>query len=112
MATFYLFYLLPHFITVANIESRDPAQIVVTSGIVETIDLIAMSALSANDTVVVEDPGYDIVRRALNRNGLRSVASPVDGNGLDITKAVAKSPREKRFHSSKDCNRRSPSAVS
>ncbi len=71
----------------------DPAQIVITSGIVETIDLIAASALSAGDAVLVEDPGYDIVHRALNRNGVRCIASRVDKNGFDINKAVANSPR-------------------
>ena len=69
------------------------AQIVITSGIVETIDLIAAAALNPQDTVLVEDPGYDIVRRALKRNALTCVESLVDKNGFDIGRAIAKSPR-------------------
>lgn len=75
--------------------SCQPAQIVVTSGIVETVDLIAAVALSAGDRVVVEEPGYDIVRRALRRNDVRWQASRVDAQGFDVHKAIRHCPDAK-----------------
>ncbi len=59
--------------------------IVVTSGMRETLSLIAHTLLNPGDTVVVEDPGYPIARRALRDTGLRTVGAPVDAAGLRLT---------------------------
>ena len=61
-----------------------PAQIVITSGLVEAIDLVSKAVLAPGDTVLVEEPGHHILRRALQLNALNCEASLVDDYGLDI----------------------------
>ena len=72
-----------------------PSQIAVTSGAAEAVDLIAAAALSPGDEVLVEEPGYDRLRRALARNGLRWRPVEVDEKGFDIAlgQAQAHNPR-------------------
>jgi GntR family transcriptional regulator/MocR family aminotransferase len=73
--------------------SCDPAQIVITSGVVDAIDLIAAIVFDEGDTVVVEEPGYDTIRRALTRNKLQCEVSRVDLQGFDVNKAVRAHPQ-------------------
>jgi GntR family transcriptional regulator / MocR family aminotransferase len=62
-------------------------QIIVTSGAVDAIDLIARSAFSAGDTVHIEDPGYPTLRHALERAGLQPDPVLVDADGFDPARA-------------------------
>lgn len=73
----------------------DPAQIAVTSGVVESLSLIAETIFSEGDTVLMEDPGYSILRRALKRSGMICQASKVDKNGLDVARAIDVAPNAK-----------------
>lgn len=61
-----------------------PAQIVMTSGLVDAIELIARAALRAGDTVLVEEPGHRVLRSALRANGLACTPVPVDENGFTL----------------------------
>lgn len=60
-----------------------PHQVAVTSGIAESIDLIAGALLPRGSRVLVEDPGYPLLRRAFSRAGMKVEAVPVDGSGFD-----------------------------
>ncbi|MFT7595801.1 MAG: GntR family transcriptional regulator/MocR family aminotransferase [Paracoccaceae bacterium] len=62
----------------------DPAQIVITSGLAESISLIAKAVLAPGQTVLVEDPGHAALRIAIAANGLYCHPTGVDPDGLSI----------------------------
>ncbi|MGE0210716.1 MAG: PLP-dependent aminotransferase family protein [Parvibaculaceae bacterium] len=64
-----------------------PAQVAVTSGIAESIDLVARALLPADSSVLVEDPGYLLLRRAFVHAGMRVEAVDVDASGFDVGQA-------------------------
>jgi len=72
-----------------------PSQIVITSGLVEAVELTTKAALAAGDTVMVEDPGHRVLRNALLANRLVCKPVPVDENGFNI-QASAKLCRNAR----------------
>ena len=61
-----------------------PSQIVITSGLLDAVELIAKAAFTAGDTILVEDPGHRVLRNALSANGLLCKPVLVDKNGLNI----------------------------
>lgn len=65
-----------------------PYQIVITSGLVEAIELISKAALAPGETVLVEDPGHHILRRAFQLNDLNCHPSLVDDYGFNIQSAI------------------------
>ncbi len=56
--------------------------IVVTSGALQALDLIARATLQTGDPVALEEPGYPSARRVLAARGARTVPIGVDQNGL------------------------------
>lgn len=64
-------------------------QIVVTSGLAETVELVARAALRQGDMVAVEEPGHSVLRLALSHAGLRCAPVRVDEQGFDIARAPA-----------------------
>ena len=72
-----------------------PSQIVITSGLVDAVELIAKAALCAGDIVMVEDPGHHVLRNALSANGLACKPVPVDESGFNV-QASAKWSRDAR----------------
>lgn len=62
----------------------DAADIVVTSGTQQAVDLVARVLLAPGDGVAVEDPGYGPTRRVLAAQGLRVACVPVDDEGLVV----------------------------
>ncbi|TDK42364.1 PLP-dependent aminotransferase family protein [Antarcticimicrobium luteum] len=56
-------------------------QVVITSGAVETFELLAHAAFRPGEAVLTEEPGYAPMRRALRRAGLGTTPMPVDGDG-------------------------------
>jgi GntR family transcriptional regulator/MocR family aminotransferase len=58
--------------------------VVVTSGGVRALDLVAQAVLRARDPVAVEDPGYPAARRTLEDRGAVLVPVPVDDDGLRV----------------------------
>ena len=70
-----------------------PDQVVITSGLAEAVAVLAVSALSPGDAVLMEDPGYAALRAALGRNGLRPCPAPVDAAGFDIRAGLALAPQ-------------------
>ncbi len=69
-----------------------PEQVVITSGAGEGLELLAQSILKRGDKVVIEEPGYVLIRRIFSELGLKTVPIPVDEGGLDI----AKGPKDAR----------------
>ncbi|MGI9524558.1 MAG: PLP-dependent aminotransferase family protein [Hyphomicrobiaceae bacterium] len=59
-----------------------PSQIIITSGLVDAIELIAKAALNTGDIVMVEEPGHHILRSALLANALKLRPVPVDNSGF------------------------------
>lgn len=68
----------------------DPEQVVVVNGSQQALDLIARVFIEPGDTVAVEDPSYQGTREVLRAAGARSVAVPVDGDGLDPARLPSK----------------------
>lgn len=66
-----------------------PEQIVVTSGLTETVELVARAALTPGDAVAVEEPGHGVLRQALSDLGLDCRPVRVDTQGFDIDRAPA-----------------------
>lgn len=60
----------------------DPAQILVTSGTADSVEIIAQCAFRQGEVVCVEDPGYPTLRYALSRYGIATEAVPVDEDGI------------------------------
>ncbi|MEM7076313.1 MAG: PLP-dependent aminotransferase family protein [Pseudomonadota bacterium] len=71
------------------------AQIVVTSGLMDALELIAKATLSIGDTVLVEEPGHKILINALGNVGMNCVPVPVDEQGLNLSAVNAECIRAK-----------------
>src|SRR6185503_3445942 len=65
-----------------------PEQVLITSGAGEALELLAQSIFKRGDKVLIEEPGYALIRRTLSELGLKTVSIPVDEGGLDIAKGV------------------------
>ena len=64
-------------------------QVVITSGAVETFELLARAAFRPGEAVLTEEPGYAPMRRALLRAGLQTLPMPVDHDGALLPEASA-----------------------
>jgi GntR family transcriptional regulator/MocR family aminotransferase len=71
----------------------DAGQVVVTSGALHGLNLVARSLLSPGDAVWIEDPCYGKARAALASVGARIVGVPVDSEGLNPVLGEAICPR-------------------
>lgn len=60
----------------------EPEQIIVTSGAVAAMALVAHTLISAGQTVLVENPGYPHLVSALRLAGGHVVGLPVDNDGV------------------------------
>jgi GntR family transcriptional regulator/MocR family aminotransferase len=67
-------------------------QIIVVAGSQQGLDLVARLCLDPGDAVWTEDPGYPGARRAFEAAGANVVSVPVDGDGLDVSAAMARAP--------------------
>lgn len=61
----------------------NPEDLIVTTGIRHSIDLVARSLVSRGDKVCVEDPGYHSAKRIFSMAGARLVYIPVKPDGID-----------------------------
>lgn len=75
--------LARHLSVSRNVRVR-PEDIVVTTGVQQTVDLVARVLLEPGDLVAVEDPGYPPPRLLLETLGARVAAVPVDDEGLVV----------------------------
>lgn len=75
------------YLGVARGISCDAEQIVVLSGIRQGLDLCARLLLSAEDKVMVEDPGYLHAAPIFGRHAREVVPVPVDAHGFSVAHA-------------------------
>jgi GntR family transcriptional regulator/MocR family aminotransferase len=64
-------------------------RVVIVNSTQQAIDLAARLLLDPGDAVWLEDPGYVAARRAFIAAGARTVAVPVDGEGIDVAAGAA-----------------------
>jgi GntR family transcriptional regulator/MocR family aminotransferase len=60
------------------------ANVIVTNGTQQALDLVARVLLAPGDRVAIEDPGYEPPRRLFESLGLRVTGVPVDTEGLVV----------------------------
>ncbi|WP_183807066.1 PLP-dependent aminotransferase family protein [Mycoplana azooxidifex] len=70
----------------------DAAQIVVTAGTQQGLDLFVRAMLNPGDGAWIEDPCYPSARAAFAGNGIRLQGVPVDAEGLDTERGEALMP--------------------
>lgn len=68
------------------------AQVLVTAGSQQAIDLVGRLLLDDGDEAIVEDPGYPGIRASLAGHGVLVRPAAVDDQGLDIAGAAAAWP--------------------
>lgn len=66
--------------------SCEARQVIVTAGGMDAFDLIARAALGDGGAMWIEEPGYPTARRVFSQGGIRTVAIPVDGEGLIVAR--------------------------
>jgi GntR family transcriptional regulator / MocR family aminotransferase len=71
----------------------EAAQIVVMAGARQALDLLARLLLNPGEEVWLEDPGSPALQALLSAAGARTVAVPVDADGLRVDAAIAAAPR-------------------
>jgi GntR family transcriptional regulator/MocR family aminotransferase len=69
--------------------------IVVTSGMRQSLALLAWLVLDPDEAAWIEEPGFIGTREALVLAGVRAVPVPVDDAGFDVERAVAAAPQVK-----------------
>ena len=62
----------------------DAADVIITTGAAQALDLLARTVLAPGDAVAFEEPGYPTGRNILLANGARIVPIPVDDDGLRV----------------------------
>jgi GntR family transcriptional regulator/MocR family aminotransferase len=70
----------------------DPRSVVVTSGVRQSVSLMARVALEAGDAAWVEEPGYPGMAEALAAAGVRPVPVAIDEAGFSPERAWAEAP--------------------
>jgi 2-aminoadipate transaminase len=68
----------------------DPAQLLVTTGSQQGLDLVAQVLLDPGDEVIVSDPEYLGMLQVLRSHGAQPVPIPSDGDGLDVEALAAR----------------------
>ncbi|CAM5197991.1 GntR family transcriptional regulator/MocR family aminotransferase OS=Castellaniella defragrans OX=75697 GN=HNR28_001151 PE=3 SV=1 [Castellaniella defragrans] len=69
-----------------------PAQIFITSGYRDTLQLLVRALLEPQDRVWVEDPGYPSTRQLLQCMGVAFAPVPVDGEGMAVALGIERDP--------------------
>ncbi len=68
----------------------DAADVLVTQGAQQALDLLCRVLLSPGDRVAVEEPGYRQAKLLFASHGAEVVGVPVDGEGLDVAALPAR----------------------
>lgn len=70
-----------------------PAQVFITSGYRESLNLVIQALLRPGDEVWVEDPGYPPTRELLKHAGLTLAPVEVDAEGIMVSRGIAQAPQ-------------------
>lgn len=81
------------YLRTARAVKCEPGQIMVVSGSQQAIDITARVLLDPGSLVLVEEPGYNLMRAVLRAAGCRLAPIPVDGDGMDVSRATKRSAR-------------------
>lgn len=63
-----------------------PSQIIITSGLQQSLDYLCQFLGNTQESVLMEDPSYPKARATFKKNHYQIVTAEVDGKGLDLTK--------------------------
>jgi GntR family transcriptional regulator/MocR family aminotransferase len=83
------------YLTAARGVRCSAANIVVTAGSQQALDIVARTLLGTGDTVWMEDPGYSGAASAFASAGATLVPVPVDEEGLSVVEGVRRAPNAK-----------------
>lgn len=75
---------LSKFLGKIYVQPIDPAQLLVTNGASQAIDLICTLFSKAGDTIFVEEPTYFLARKIFADHQLKPVSLPMDADGLIV----------------------------
>lgn len=75
---------LARHVGVARAVQVEPANVLVTNGLQQAVDLVARVLLAPGDRVAMEEPGYPPPRMLFESLGARVDGVPVDGEGLVV----------------------------
>lgn len=75
---------IANYLRTSRLVECEPSQVVITTGVQHSIDLIARILLNPGDVVWAEDPGYREVRSPLLASGANPVPIPIDSEGLSV----------------------------
>ncbi|WP_371321251.1 MocR-like pyridoxine biosynthesis transcription factor PdxR [Achromobacter seleniivolatilans] len=70
-----------------------PAQVFITSGYNNTMQLILQALFKPGDAVWMEEPGYPPTRALLGQAGMQAVPVPVDADGMVVDAGMTAEPR-------------------
>lgn len=69
-----------------------PQQVFMTSGLAESIELLAHSIFGRGESIMVEEPGFPAMRQSIRRSGLACLPGIVDDQGLDLLRSLDDHP--------------------
>lgn len=75
--------------------SCEPEAVVITTGVRQSLSLLAWLVLDADDAAWIEEPGFVGTREALALAGVRAVPVPIDESGFSVDAAIAEEPHAK-----------------
>ena len=70
----------------------DSDQILILCGSQQGIDLCSRTLCYPGDTVIIENPTYSGVRRALKHRGIKAIPIDIDKDGLIVSEAITSAP--------------------
>lgn len=73
--------------------SCDAHQVIIVSGVQESLDLVARLLLDPGDRVAVEEPGYPGAAVLFEAFGARVVPVPVDADGMEVRRSLLRGAR-------------------
>jgi GntR family transcriptional regulator / MocR family aminotransferase len=80
------------YLRTARAVNCDADQVIVMGGSQEALDLAGRVLLDQDSSVWLEEPGYDLARRALGMHGCNLVPVPVNREGLDVAMGIKSCP--------------------
>jgi GntR family transcriptional regulator / MocR family aminotransferase len=66
--------------------SCEASQVIMTAGGMDAFDLINRSIFKPGDKIWMEEPGYPTAKHVFSMGGVKTVAVPVDGDGMMVVK--------------------------
>jgi GntR family transcriptional regulator / MocR family aminotransferase len=73
--------------------SCTPDDVIIVGGTQQALTLVARAVLDEGQSVVIEDPHYELVQHALLAHGARLIRVRVDGDGMMTSELPARAPR-------------------